>query len=83
MYQWKVNGIVVGTSGPVFIYTPLNGDCIICLLTSNLICASGNPATSNTICMTVNPNLPVSIAINASANAVCAGTLVTFTAARP
>ncbi len=80
VYYWKVNGINVGINNPVYTYSPPNGDIILCILTSNLFCASANPATSNTITMTVNPNLPVSIAINASANPVCAGTLVTFTA---
>ncbi|MCX6251858.1 MAG: hypothetical protein NTX61_14040 [Bacteroidetes bacterium] len=79
-YQWKVNGITTGPNNPVFIYTPVNGDCITCILTSNLVCASGNPATSNSICMTVNPNLPVNISISTPVTTVCTGTQVTFTA---
>jgi uncharacterized protein (TIGR02145 family) len=79
-YQWFVNGIPIGTHINTLSYIPVTGDCINCELTSNLVCASGNPATSNTICMTVNPNQPVSITISPSANPVCAGTQVTFTA---
>ncbi|MCX6251580.1 MAG: hypothetical protein NTX61_12605 [Bacteroidetes bacterium] len=79
-YQWKVNGVNTGPNNPVFIYNPVNGDCISCILTSNLVCASGNPATSNSICMTVNPNLPVSITISTPITTICAGTQVTFTA---
>ncbi|MCX6252648.1 MAG: hypothetical protein NTX61_18090 [Bacteroidetes bacterium] len=79
-YQWKVNGVNNGANNSQFTYTPVNGDCITCVLTSNLVCASGNPATSNSICMTVNPNLPVSITISAPVTTVCAGTQVTFTA---
>ncbi|MFH1296098.1 MAG: FISUMP domain-containing protein [Bacteroidota bacterium] len=79
-YQWKVNGISVGASSPIFTYTPSNGNVIWCELTSNATCATGNPATSNSITMTVNPNLPVNITIAASANPVCSGTSVTFTA---
>ncbi len=80
VYQWKVNGIIIGGNNPVYSYVPVNGDVIICILTSNAACASGNPATSNTVTMTVNPNLPVSVSITASANPVCSGTSVTFLA---
>jgi uncharacterized protein (TIGR02145 family) len=79
-YQWKVNGNNAGSDSPVYTYSPTNGDIILCSMTSNLLCTIENPATSNTITMTVNPNLPVSITINASANPVCVGTQVIFTA---
>ncbi|MCX6249127.1 MAG: PKD domain-containing protein [Bacteroidetes bacterium] len=80
IYLWKVNGINAGTNNSTFGYVPVNGDVVSCALTSNLVCASGNPATSNSITMTVNLDQPVSISIGASANPVCAGTQVTFTA---
>ena len=79
-YQWKVNGISVGTNSPSYTYNPASGDLVSCILTSNILCPSGNPATSNTITMTVNPNLPVSVSISASANPFCQGSAVTFTA---
>jgi len=80
-YQWKVNGINSGTNSTTFIYTPLNGDVVTCVLTSSLTsCISNNPALSNSILMVVNPKLPVSVVVTASQNPVCAGTSVTFTA---
>ncbi len=80
-FQWKVNGINVGTNSPAYTYTPVNGDLISCILTSsNTVCISNNPATSNTITMVVNPNLPVSVSVSPSANPVCAGTSVTYNA---
>jgi uncharacterized protein (TIGR02145 family) len=79
-YQWKVNGVIAGANSPGFTYSPLNGDQVNCVLTSDAICSSNNPATSNTITMIVNPNLPVSILVSPSADTVCAGTPVTFTA---
>ena len=78
-YQWKINGIIAGTDSPVFTYIPLNGDLVTCVLTSNLACTSGNPATSNGIAMIVSPNLPVSVTVAASQNPACVGTLVSFT----
>ncbi|MDD4554595.1 MAG: FISUMP domain-containing protein [Bacteroidales bacterium] len=79
-FQWKVNNIMVGTNSPTYTYTPTNGDQVVCILTSNLSCVSGNPATSNTVAITVAVPATVSVTIAASANPVTAGTAVTFTA---
>ena len=79
-YQWKVNGVNAGTNNPAFTYLPNNGDIITCILTSDTICPTGNPATSNAITMTVNPNLPVNLSIVASENPSCQGISVTYTA---
>ena len=78
-YQWKVNDVNVGTN-QVFSYAPSDNDIIICQLTSDLECTTGNPVTSNPIIMTVMENLPVSISITSSSNPSCQGTMVTFTA---
>ena len=80
-YQWKVNGTNSGTNSPSFSYTPENNDAVRCVLTSNVLCPAGNPATSNTITMTVNPVLAVGVSIYASSNNICTGTSVTITAA--
>ncbi len=81
VYQWKVNGINVGTNALSYSYVPLNGDVVSCLLTSSLTtCVTSNPATSNLVTMTVNPLLQVNVSIDASAASICSGTLVTFTA---
>ncbi len=81
VYQWKVNGVNAGGNSPVYSYAPANGDQVQCILTSSLtVCISNNPATSNTISMSVIPLLPVGVAVSASANNICAGTPVTFTA---
>ncbi|MCX6267412.1 MAG: hypothetical protein NTW16_08660, partial [Bacteroidetes bacterium] len=80
-YQWKKGGTnITGATNETYSYIPLAGDAITCQLTSNATCPSGNPATSNTVTMTVNPLQTVGVSIAASANPVCAGTSVTFTA---
>jgi len=79
-YQWYVDGSLSATGGNTYSYIPGNGDVVTCVLTSDIICASTNPATSNEIVMTVNELLPVSVSIAADANPVCAGTTVNFTA---
>ena len=81
LYQWKVNGnIVAGATNATYAFIPSDGNSVTCLMTSGATCTTGNPATSNTVTMTVNPLLPASVAIDASANPVCAGTSVTCTA---
>lgn len=68
-YQWKKNGTNVGTSSTTYTDAGLiSGDAITCVLTSNISCASGNPATSNQLVTVINPPpvSPVSAASNPS-----------------
>ncbi len=55
-YQWRVNGTSVEgeTSATFSSATLVNGDVVTVELTSNAVCATGNPATSNSLTMTVN-----------------------------
>jgi gliding motility-associated-like protein len=81
VYQWTKNNLNVGTNNVTYTDNALvNGDVIRCILTSNANCVTGNPASSNAITMTVNPTVSPSVAITASANPICPGTTVTFTA---
>jgi hypothetical protein len=81
LYQWYLNGLLIPSAiGPGYSFVPANGDVIHCVLLSDAICPSGNPATSNTVQFTVNPILPVSVTIASSAVSVCAGTGVVVTA---
>jgi uncharacterized protein (TIGR02145 family) len=50
-YQWKVNGANAGTNSPTFAYNPANNDSVRCIMTSNLSCVTGNPASSAKIIM--------------------------------
>jgi len=80
-YQWKVNAVnAANATNATYTYTPVNGDQVTCVLTSNATCVTGNPATSNTVVMTVNTPPVAGVSISASANPVCQGTGVTFTA---
>jgi uncharacterized protein (TIGR02145 family) len=79
-YQWKVNGTNAGANLPVYSFVPLNGDQVMCVVTSGIPCVANNPASSNSITMVVNPNLPAGITIVASPNPFCLGSAVTLTA---
>jgi uncharacterized protein (TIGR02145 family) len=50
-YQWKVNGVNVGTNSSTYSYDPVDGDSVRCVMTSNLSCVTGNPASSAKIIM--------------------------------
>jgi len=50
-YQWKVNGTNVGGNSATYTYSPANGDSVRCVMTSNLNCVTGNPASSAKIFM--------------------------------
>jgi hypothetical protein len=78
-YQWKVNGLNVGTNIPTFTSTSLmNTDKVTVVLTSSTACTS--PITSNLITMTVNDVVVPSVSISASATTICPGNSVIFSA---
>jgi len=80
-YQWKKNGVNIGTASRIYTDTVSNGDTITCVLTSNIACASSPTAISNKLIMIVTQPLPASIVIAANpGNAICTGNSVTFTA---
>jgi len=81
-YQWKKNGVNVGTNSSIYTDAGLaNTDVITCVMTSTATCASPANATSNAITMTVNSNLTPSVSIAANpGTTICSGASVTFTA---
>jgi uncharacterized protein (TIGR02145 family) len=72
-YQWKVNGINVGTNSVTYSYNPANGDSVRCIMTSNLACVTGSPCTSSKIIM--NGSLAPSVSFTA-----CFDTITTLNA---
>lgn len=53
-YQWKINGDNAGNNSQVFSTTGLvQGDVVSVVITSDVACATSNPATSNSIVMNV------------------------------
>lgn len=56
VYQWKLNGVNVGTNSTIYSTSSLvNGDVVTCELTSNAGCVTTNTILSSPIAMTVNP----------------------------
>ena len=80
IYEWKLNGNVVGTNLPNYSSnTFLNNDVLTCTLTSNASCVLSPNATVSTTLNVITPNV-LSNSIVASQTTICAGNTVTFTA---
>ena len=74
-------GVLQNGSSPTLITQNIQtGNQIKCVLTVNDVCAVPQTATSNILSMTVTPNTKDSLTIAASANPICGGDNVTFTA---
>lgn len=80
-YQWKVNGVNVGTNSNEYQTTSLaNGDAVTVQMTSSLGCAGTPTVVSSPVVMNVSAPVIASVSIAASNNVICSGTSVTFTA---
>ncbi|MBN8702246.1 MAG: T9SS type A sorting domain-containing protein [Bacteroidetes bacterium] len=80
-YQWKINGTNAGTNSTVFTTSTLaNNDAVSVVMTTSTTCATTS-ATSNIITITVTPVVSASVSISSSGANICAGALVSFTAA--
>ena len=81
VYQWKINGLNVGTNSQTFATSSLNnGDVITCSLTSSITCTTLPTASSNQIQMTVNAVPVPTITITSSANNICPNELINLSA---
>ena len=64
-YQWRVNGApVTGEIGSTFVYEPVNGDIITCVLTSSATCPNPNPVTSSGLTVAVTPTVIPAISVS-------------------
>lgn len=78
-FQWRKNGVAVGTGGSMYSYYPSTGDSIICFLTSSDLCATPPTVFSNKIGLNVEATLAPTISLSAPASAA-ASTIVTVNA---
>lgn len=80
-YQWKKNGTdISGATNSAYSSASIeDGYVISCVMTSDLDCVLGSPATSNAITMSVSPILPANANITASTLPACEGQPVAFT----
>jgi hypothetical protein len=81
-YVWNINGTNVGT-GSTYSTTPLNGDIVICQLTSNVACATATTVISSPFVMTVQAPAINTVAVSASPAVAAPGEPITFVAIAP
>jgi hypothetical protein len=81
-YQWRRNGVIVGSNATTLVVGDLaTGESITCRITSNAVCPTSSTATSNTISMVVNPNVaPVVVVNETTTGSVCPGGTLSFEA---
>ena len=79
VYQWKVNGVNVGGSASTYTYSPVNGDSVQCVMTSNLYCVTSNTAVSNVLHLVVD-SLLVPVVTLSGVSGAAIGDTVTVTA---
>ena len=55
VYQWQVDGVNTGTNSATYTTSSLtNGQIVTCVVTSNMLGVTNNPATSNAITITIS-----------------------------
>ena len=81
VYQWRLNSTNVGTNSNSFSSSSLTqNDTVYCLVTGNGSVTCTDPVPSNKVIISVNAGLSPTINIKPSANDICKGSPVTFTA---
>ena len=81
VYQWKKNGIDVGSNAATYTDPTLNNkDSVWCILKSSANCTTNTNVASNKTVMTVTASVIPSIVIAATNTNICAGTSVTLSA---
>jgi gliding motility-associated-like protein len=85
VYQWKLNGgdvsAGVGAGDTTFTITTLrSSDVVRCVMTSNAACVTEPVAFSNELSVPVTPIPVTGVDVTASADQVCADSLVSFMA---
>ena len=79
IYQWKKNGVNIGTDTSVYTATTfLDKDTVSVTMTSNAVCLTTSYANSNKIILNVVSPVATSVSITPSDNNVCSGTAITF-----
>lgn len=81
VYQWKKNGVNIGTNAISYSDNTLTStDTITCVLTSSVSCVTTPTANSNSITVAVLQYTNPSIGIVTTNSTICTGSSVTFTA---
>jgi gliding motility-associated-like protein len=78
LFQWKKNGVTVGTASTYIDNTLNDGDVVSCILTSTDNCSGISKDTSNSIIINVTSLVSPSVTITTASTFFCPGTVVSF-----
>lgn len=81
VYQWKKNGVKVGSNNPVYTAKYYSNDTITCTLTSNASCTVNAITESDKIIVHVKKAVQPIIIITADTLSICSGTTIHFNTA--
>ncbi len=83
VFQWKINGMNVGTNSYVYTTFSLSSsDVVTCVMTSSIQCVSNNPAISNPLSIVVYP-LPSAPVASSNSPVPLNGTLELYASTVP
>jgi hypothetical protein len=83
VFQWKVNGMNVGSNAYVYTTSSLSSsDVVTCVMTSSIQCAANNPAVSNPLSIVVHP-LPLAPLASSNSPVSLNGTLELYASTVP
>ncbi len=81
IYEWRVNGNIIGNSSAIFATSNLSdGDIVSCLVTTDTPCFSNPSIFSNSIEVSVEEFLMPTIIIESTAEVFCQGEEIVYTA---
>ncbi|MBS1604185.1 MAG: gliding motility-associated C-terminal domain-containing protein [Bacteroidetes bacterium] len=79
LFQWKLNGVDVGTGDSSFVLqSPVSADVVSCVMTSNAVCAADPVVVSNPLSVPVVPVPVTGVDMMVSADHICQDSLVLF-----
>ncbi|HEX5024192.1 MAG TPA: gliding motility-associated C-terminal domain-containing protein, partial [Agriterribacter sp.] len=80
-YEWTINGLPVGDNSAEFETAAIaNGDVLRCRIVGDNHCMMDNTIISDSVILEVVPSVAASVDVVASANEICEGSIIDFTA---
>lgn len=80
-YEWRLNGVAVGSNGPTYtVGNPANGDIVTCLMTSHAYCATPAEVSAPPVTLTVGQGGAASVVVSYTPYPACEGATLTFKA---
>lgn len=80
VYQWRVNGVIMGTAANTYTYTPATGDVVTINMSSSIACATPSVATASRTLIVDTSVMPVAGITVVPGASICQGSSALFNA---